>query len=220
MRLTWMCAAPLLCLATPGLAADYFIPIFSNIDNWTYVGGTAADGGAVGSNDQLRQITNPNTGWWSATFTFSLPADYTNPSLVTQYYAADDRSVLLFNGLKSAVSVGIGAPALGQFVFTNGGAAAGWTFTYANGEINNATLAGGFKAGGNTIQLVVNNTNAGIAGAVAAPGPSSLSYAGYVKYTSLLAVVPEPRSWALMGAGMAAMGWRLRRRPARRHAPA
>lgn len=200
----------------PALARDVFIPIFSNLDDWTFVGGKAVDGGTTDdvNNNLLRVVRNNDVAWWSMTYSFTLPSDARNFAISFLYLSADDRAVVRFNGAP-VISFGIGGPGPGKFRFTADGVDQDRNFSSGNGEVSGSFTTGQkLEPAVNQLTVIVNNTNAGIGGATGATGPSSAALAAVLRYATdtPAATVPEPGAWLLWLVGLGGLGaWRLGR---------
>jgi len=205
------CCLPAQAQAQAQAKEQRSILVYSNATAaWSFRGGQGTDIGFVRDNDNLRIVSNPGKAWWSMTYEVDLPADATDIALRVRYFEADDRGELFINGGSTGAAVGIGGPGKGAFRFNPGDQDVPLDFG-ANGE-QELTLTKGFLAGRtNLITLAVNNTNAGIGGATAAPGPSQLAFASFLFYSTNAPIpeVPEPATWLMLGAGLAC--WQARR---------
>ena len=116
--------------------------------------------------------TDPNfTGWWSATYTFSISSlDTSVPQTISvRSQVADDRAVFILNG-QQLFATGLGAPGTGQFQFEPNGQYSPVAFNYLTGAFNGT---GSYLVNGtNTLKVIVNNTGNGIFGGVFSYGPS------------------------------------------------
>ena len=145
-------------------------------------------------------------GYWTATLPFSLPANAGNPVLTYSDLSADDRVVLELNGAAIG-NAAKGAPGLGFMTLTDGGTNAPYQF---GGDLTSGTVTSGFIPGvTNTLEAIINNTDAGLNGSPRDISPSDgtgLRLHGTVTYS-----VPEPTSLALVVGGMLALLARHRR---------
>ena len=210
-----------------GLANAGSINVGTNTANWTIgdpslgvAGGTAYagyPGGPFiapfnGSNVCPSSPCSSNwDGFWTATYTFALPADTTSASLIFQSLGADDRAVLELNG----TVIGSGSdengspeptgPAIGSMVFMDTGSPMAYTFDSAASP-NSGLVTTGFNIGGtNTLMLIVNNTQGGAYGALVNYGYTAAGFLGTVSYTENIAsAAPEPGSAMLTVIGIAA----------------
>ncbi|HTY88167.1 MAG TPA: hypothetical protein VMB80_11930 [Candidatus Acidoferrum sp.] len=189
-------------------AAPYVVPVNFYAPNGSYVGNvisitsTCNDSGAFLPGGSLANFD----GYWTAAFTFYLPANAANVQLNYADFFADDRAVLTLNGTIFD-STGL-TPDLAQnngaMVLTDGGPAQPWVFSQPWGQVS-GTLTSGFNLGGyNTLKAILNNTGDGIAatmnGHLAWNDGTDLGLTGSITYT----VVPEPSLAALafLGAGL------------------
>jgi hypothetical protein len=150
------------------------------------------------------------TGFWLATYTFTLPSNATGVSLNYSDFYADDRAVLTLNG-QVVAATGIisiqGAP--GSMVFTDGGSPQSYSFSslFSSGTVNS-----GFNIGGlNTIEAIVNNTGTGIYGPDRSISPGDdtfLGLSGTISYSQ----VPEPSCLAMFGIGILSLIGMLKRK--------
>ena len=147
----WTVTAGNLVNATPfGVGGG--ISITSN-DSSPYYGGTPLPGLNLADFD----------GFWTATYTFSLPSGAANVSLNYSSLSVDDRVVLELNGAPIG-DTGIYSPGEGSMIFTDGGPNESYYFSGPDGDVS-GTVTNGFIVGGqNTITAIINNTEAGIYG--------------------------------------------------------
>ena len=150
------------------------------------------------------------TGFWTATYTFTLPQTATNVSLNYGNFWADDRGVLYLNGnILNATGIYAGG-AGGSMVFTDGGTPQSYSgFSSPNGQVG-GTASSGFNIGGvNTIEVIMNNTGDGIYGSDASGSNTFLRISGTVSYST----IPEPSTWVMLtmgGAGLLIFAMRRR----------
>jgi hypothetical protein len=105
-------------------------------------------------------------GFWTAKFSFFLPAGATNASLVFSNMIADDRAVFMLNGTAIGAT-GNGTTSgvtQGYMVFTDGGSKQTYNFTGTNGYVSGSATSGFVIGGTNTLEAIVNNTGDGVAG--------------------------------------------------------
>ena len=141
-------------------------------------------------------------GFWTAQFSFFLPADASNVSLNFSGVYADDRAVLNLNGTTIG-STGIayqGNATSGSMVLTDGGLLVPYAFDGASGTVS-GTVSSGFVLGAtNTLSGIVNNTGTGVYGPLLPifEGTSNdgthFGLLGSVSYTE----VPEPEGLTLL----------------------
>ena len=154
--------------------------------------------------------------FWTATTTFNGAA---GSFLKITDLQADDRVVVLLNGVNIAAAGIFNSPAYvnGAFVFSPGGASSPLTFV-ENGTISAVNyVQANVIAGLNTLEIIVNNTFDGTQdcnGPGGAPlcgggNPTNLYFAGSVDVAS---AVPEPSTWAMMMLGFAGIGFMAYRR--------
>ncbi len=117
--------------------------------------GTFLPGGAIANFD----------GFWTATYSFSLPANATNVTLVYSNIVADDRAVLLLNGnaIGAAGTKTVAGTNSGFMVLADGGALQPWTFYGSDGDLGGVVSTGFIPGATNTLQAIVNNTHNGFA---------------------------------------------------------
>lgn len=143
---------------------------------------------------------NGTIPFWTATTTFAEPA--AGEVLDLYQLRPDDRTVVLLNGVVVGAYGGNG-PGLSTFVFAPGGPEVPQYFLNSCceqvGHALNAVVFGPFVPGVNTLEFIVNNTNAGIWGTLTDEGPSRLSFEGFIG-------VPDLATWALMLIGFTAVG--------------
>ncbi len=132
-------------------------------------------------------------GYWTAVYTFSLPANASNVQLNFANLFADGRAVMMLNGtiFSSAGYPTPGGTFNGFMVFTDGSAPVPYAFNGPFGNVS-GTVNTGFNIGGlNTIEAIVNNTPDSVAGAMVGLSPfdgTGLGITGAITYS----IVPEP----------------------------
>lgn len=150
--------------------------------------GTFLPGGSIANYD----------GYWTAVYTFSLPANAANIVLNYSKFFADDRAVLMLNG---NIIDSTGDPTAGSYVgymvLTDGSPAIPYTFNSPDGQVS-GTATSGFNIGGlNTIEVILNDTvlngtGGGVAGTMQGHLTSNdgtgMGLTGNISFT----VVPEP----------------------------
>lgn len=182
-----------------------------NLNQWSVeAGGSSATGVNRGNYGGLAGVAPEFdiNGFWTATTTFSLPSS-SGVTLNFSSFIADDRGVILLNN-NVVGSWGINSPGIGLMQLTNGGPTTSFNFSSNSSTAGSGSVSSGFVSGVNTLQFVVNNTNAGISGATDNGGPYDtwLSVQGTVAVTP----VPEPESYAMLLAGLGLIGVVSRRR--------
>jgi len=140
-------------------------------------------------------------GFWTATYSFTLPSDATAVQFSYSEFFGDDRGVMRLNG---AIVGSAGLPTSpgdysGVMVFTDGGLPQPYTFNGPYGYVS-GTVTSGFNIGGtNTLQFIINNTGIGIDGTMhgdlAWNDGTGLGIKGTISY----AIVPEPSVLAVLG---------------------
>lgn len=152
-------------------------------------------------------------GFWTANFTFTLPADATSVDLSYSDFDVDDRAVLELNGnIIGDLTDSGGGP--GNMTFTDGGPNNAYTF----GTSTSGNVTSGFNIGGsNTLLLIVNNTQVGGAGPLTGEGFTAVGLLGSITYqeTGGSPTAPEPASWLMLAAGLPAIMIAGRRRSRR-----
>jgi hypothetical protein len=195
--------------ATPDVISGSLISLTSD--------GTAAGTPIAGFNNSAFD------GVWTATYTFSLPADATGATLNYSNLFADDRTVLLLNGTQVANMASDG-PGAGAMVLSSGGAETPFTFT----NNTSGTITTGLNAGSaNTLTAVINNTTSGRNGTLVplvGPNGTDFSLAGTISFATgggggnTPAAVPvPPAAWTGLGMliGLTGLGALRRRRVTR-----
>lgn len=221
-------------------AATASIDVSTTIGNgWTVSGGGATNAQPMFLNGTELSLTSDGTaggtpaagfnpaafdGFWTASYSFTLPAGVTDATLSYNGLTADDRAVLFLNGTRIA-DVGTTGPGAGTMVLTSGGAETPFTFA----QNTSGTISSGFVAGGtNTLTAVINNTSGGIAGTLAPlAGTNHTDFAitGSISYTptsgggtNTPAAVPlPPAAWTGLVTllGLAGLGTHRRRSSAK-----
>ena len=158
-----------------------------------------------------QSFNTPDAQYTITTQSFVLPAGFTNAFLNVASLAADDLAVVQINGV-NILGAGIFGPGNGNVFYTQFGGSQPYTFAFNNGAINQS-FAAPFNAGNNTINVIVNNNNAGIntGNSGLTGGPNSLDFVGTVTFDAP-AAVPEPATWGLLLVGFAMTGFAMRRR--------
>lgn len=141
-------------------------------------------------------------GFWTAQFSFYLPANASNVSLEFSDLYADDRAVLTLNGTTIG-SAGIpyqGNATDGDMVLSDGGSLIPYSFEGASGTVSGSVSSGFVLGGMNTLLGIVNNTGTGVYGP---PLPiyegtsndgTHFGLSGSISYTE----VPEPEAHILI----------------------
>jgi hypothetical protein len=150
--------------------------------------GTFLPGGSIANYD----------GYWTAVYSFSLPANVADIVLNYSKFFADDRAVLMLNGnIIDSTGLPTGGSSVGSMVLTDGSPAIPYTFDSPDGQVS-GTVASGFNVGGlNTIEVILNDTvlngtGGGVAGTMQGHLTSNdgtgMGLTGTISFT----VVPEP----------------------------
>ena len=205
----------ILLLALAQSASANTIDFSSSSGGWTVSGAGATNatpfilgGGGLSFTDNGRRTGNfvPGAslvnfdGYWTATFSFFLPANAPDLLGTLLSLSADDRVVLYLNGSIIADG-GLGIPQSGSIAgmmeLTDGGGDQPFTFDSSD---SSGSGTGGFILGGtNTLFAVINNTGSGVTGTTrtfTADGDGATFHIqGSITYA------PEPASWALLLAG-------------------
>ena len=154
--------------------------------------------------------------FYEVNFDFLLPVGFSNAVLTISELSVDDRGVLRLNGT-NVDAAGINCCGSPGFDFNDGNGTIPFSYALFNGA-RNVVVNSGFLAGNNGLRLLVNDTNAGVAGTLlnGPGGPSSTtgySFAGTVSFDAAPAGpgVPEPATWAMMLIGFFGLGSVIRR---------
>lgn len=128
---------------------------------------TAANAATIDIDYHYSSYSSPgdpnHPDFYIRTFTFNLPSNFTNASLDITTLHMDDRGVVELNGdivTSSGISNNLGLD--GQMIFTDGGNPIDYTFKHDYYESVFESITTGFKAGLNTIELIVNDTSGGL----------------------------------------------------------
>ncbi len=232
--------ALLLCSNLSSANASFFTPVDvsadpANQNSWIFSDGTQNINNAVTLNTLPAltingQPTTPTTpygfvnnnesGFWTATFSFTTNAFLNLAFLDISQFSSDDRAELLLNGLLVAATglfdttgtpctfsnaLGDSTPGfLGLFQSTPGGTSQPQCFTGSNssydyGISNNLDPVLINVGHVNTLEVIVNNTNDGIYGTAGSSGPTHFSLDATV-------FVPEPATIALLALGLMGLG--------------
>lgn len=155
-------------------------------------------------------------GFWTATLTFTLPADATNVELSFSGLDVDDRGVLELNGtiIGNTYDGEATSASSGFMTFTDGGM--NQSYSFGGSSAQSGTIMSGFNIGGlNTLLLIVNNTQAGQYGSPSGIGFTAAGVDGTVTFDEPGSPVPEPGSLVLLSAVLPALAL-LRGRRARK----
>jgi hypothetical protein len=127
-----------------------------SVTSTAFSNGTFLPGGSLAQFD----------GFWTATCAFFLPYGATNISLVYSNLTADDRGVLMLNGVAIGATgtqtTSGGTP--GYMVFTDGGPLESYYFSDPDATVSGSATSGFIVGGTNVLQAIVNNTRDGVAG--------------------------------------------------------
>jgi len=172
---------------------------------WTFSDGVgvpdivATDNGNLGGNpaSPIYLVNGTNTppsyaatdthfnGFWTATYQFNVSGLATNipQSVAVSSTVADDRAVVLLNGVQLLANGLGGAPGTGTFEFSYGGPYSPVTFTYVSGSFSGS---GSYLVNGlNTLTVIINNTGSGINGNVFPYGPSYFNLSATIGYSAV-----------------------------------
>jgi len=160
-------------------------------------------------------------GFWTSSETFNLSAGATGTTLNITGFAADDRAVLLLNGIEIlSTAIFADGGGTGLFQYTAGGANVTHVFDVGGRPEEpfqplNLVINSGFLTGTNTLSFIINDTYAGLNGdTVSTAGPTAFNFRGSVSF-NVASAAPEPATWLLMIAGFGMVGGALRRRRAK-----
>lgn len=150
--------------------------------------------------------TSGDPSVYTVSTTFSLPVGFINPVLNIETLSIDDRGVFELNDVIVS-DAGIFGPGSGSMTFTPGGTNDSWEFLHGNGTQDLDVFAP-FLLGLNTIDIIVNDTSAGIGGAPLATGVfiSGVGFTGTVTFDVVGAAVPVPATLTLLALGLFALG--------------
>ena len=142
-------------------------------------------------------VDNGTAPYWTATTTFAEPSP--GEKLFITQLRADDRAVMLLNGVQVEAFGGLG-PGLSTFVFSPGGPELPQFFQNnccepGSGMQLDLALSGPLVSGVNTLEFIINNTNHGIFGPITDIGPSRLAFQGGICSERCDFAVPEPSTW-------------------------
>jgi hypothetical protein len=156
-------------------------------------------------------------GFWTASYTFYLPAEAYNVSLAFQQLMGDDRVVLQLNGTTIGRAA-LDPAAAGKMALTDSQVAHEQPLAFNVGTSGTVSTASLFNIGGtNTLTLIVNNTGLNAAHAWDATLPTSAFpyrvsldstdrtwalVSGYADF-----MTPEPGSLSLLLLGAAPLAW-------------
>jgi hypothetical protein len=155
-------------------------------------------------------------GVWIATFVFSLPAGFFDPSLAIDQLFTDDRMVIFLNGTPVAdrvVDVQSQTPSGPGTIYTSLTGSTNQAHNFQNLSSYLITNPSLFQVGLNTISVIVNNTgNNGLntvpTNFVSDSDRSAIRIEGLISFQE----VPEPATLAMFGAGLLALALLRNRR--------
>jgi hypothetical protein len=231
LSLLWGAAIGVFALA-PSAFADS-INFSTNTGGWTVTGAGATNAPAfvlgTGAISLTSNATNTGTfvtggslgsfdGFWTASFSFFLPAGATNISGSFSGLTADDRVVLYINGNQigdGGLEIPASGSVIGMMQLTDGGTNQSFTFNSADSSGSESGSTGLILGGENTLTAVINNTGGGIYGTTKTFGGTgdgtNFGVTGELSYTNS---VPEPSSVSMLLGGLALLGG-LRRKMTR-----
>ena len=180
LKLVLLCGAATVALTLAPAASATTIDFSTSNGAWTVSGAGATDAtpflfpsGAISLSNNGHSsgtfVTGGSAaafdGFWTASFSFFLPATATDAIGTLVSLTADDRVVLYVNG-NLAADGGLGIPPggsiAGKMEFTDGGGDQPFTFDSSD---SSGSGSGGFILGGiNTLVAVINNTGSGVTG--------------------------------------------------------
>lgn len=228
LRLALLCGAAIALLAlTPSAFADT-IDFSTSTGGWTVSGAGATNAAAFvlggGGISFTSNATNTGTfvsggslasfdGFWTASFSFFLPAGATSISGSFSGLTADDRVVLFLNGNQigdGGLQIPAGGSVTGQMELTDGGGDLPFTFNSADSSGSESGSAGLVLGGQNTFTAVINNTGGGVLGTTKTFGGTgdgaTFKVFGDLNYTAPTTTVPEPSSVSMLLGGLALLG--------------
>jgi hypothetical protein len=165
----------------------------------------ALESGSFLSGGSLAQFN----GFWRAEIDFFLPATANDASLTFDGFYANDRGLLLLNGIEIGNVDHLGATGDGLFQFTEAGVDQAYTFTgLDSGSVNTGFLLGQ----SNTLSILVNNT-----GEIPITAPtrtfdgSNDATTAFINASVSFTAVPEPGASMLCVLGLGATVLRRQR---------
>jgi hypothetical protein len=196
-------------LIVPAIAAAATLDVSINTAPYVFASFDTSGAAIAGdvANNGGDQVTNNDTPFWTATYSFNLTS--ANQVLTITDLSADDIVGVELNG-NLVAAAGIFAPGPGgQGTFYPTPTSPGELLTgvLTNGP-QSVTSTGLFSVGANTIELIIDNTNNGVDGGGLTGGPSSVAFSGSISPAG----VPEPASWAMMLVGFGGLGAAMRSR--------
>ncbi|MCC6585738.1 MAG: hypothetical protein IT168_03390 [Bryobacterales bacterium] len=221
-RIVFLSLTPFLLFIA--VAQGGVIDFSTNSGGWTFTGAGAtnatpfivgANGISFTDNTQRTGTLAPGAslaafdGFWTANFSFFIPADATGLFGSFSGLFADDRVVLLLNNVPigaGGIRIPPGGSLDGFMRLTASGADEPWTFDSAD-SAGSGNGAGIFIVGGmNTLTAVINNSGDGVTG----PTRTFLSDGDGTGFrvTGQVTFTPEPATWTLLGAGLLIGGLR------------
>ena len=129
-------------------------------------------------------------GFWTATYSFFLPANATNTTLTYSNIVADDRAVLLLNGsaIGAAGTTTVAGTNSGFMFLSDGGALQSYTFYGSDGDLSGVISSGFIPGATNTLQAIVNNTHTGVAATtltnITATDGTTFRVEGFIDYVT------------------------------------
>jgi len=228
LRLAASCGAAIAVFALAPSAFADSIDISTSTGLWTVTGAGATNATAYvlggGGISITSNGTNTGTfvsggslanfdGFWTASFSFFLPAGATSISGSFSGLTADDRVVLFLNGNiigDGGLEIPASGSATGMMQLTDGGANQSFIFNSSDSSGSASGSAGFILGGENTLTAVINNTGGGIYGTTKTFGGTgdgtNFGVTGDLTFSAPASTVPEPSSVSMLFGGLVLLG--------------